>query len=332
MISSSVTGSVVAFPCTTIPRLSPTRMASTPAASNSPAHRKSYAVSTDSLAPRFFASTNRGTVTGRCSVDCGSPTGLADMNRLSSIEIAERHHSNRHCVSPASPASIVGDGAEGEPVGEFGEQFRDEQLDAIAPRVLGAIERQIAALQQRIDIGRDSRFFDGDSRGDRHGQPRAGDGEGRALYGCTKAFGLPERVLSRASRERHEELLPPITADTVVIAKLRPQASGDLPEHNVPHKMPVGVVDELEVVNVGQDHPDRRVLAVGARRFLHQELVNRPPVPEVGELVVRGLLLQGSTGVEKVLLKVDDTASGAQAKLEFRVIDRLAEVVIGPGF
>src|SRR5262245_23924984 len=143
MISSSVTGSGVAFPCTTIPRLSPPRMASTPAASHSPAHRKSYAVSTDSLAPRFFASTNRGTVTGRCSADWGSPTGLADMNRLSSIEFAERHHSKRHCVSPASPASIVGNGAQGEAVGELGEQLRDEPLDAIAARVLGAIQRQI---------------------------------------------------------------------------------------------------------------------------------------------------------------------------------------------
>src|SRR5262249_8402331 len=156
MISSSVTGSVVALPCTTIPRLSPTRMASTPAASSRPAHKKSYAVSTDSLAPRFFASTNRGTVTGRCSADWGSPTGLADMNRLSSIEFAERHNFSRHCVSPASPASIVGYGAQREPVGELGEQFGNIELDAVTSRVFGSVQRQIAALQQRIHVGRDS--------------------------------------------------------------------------------------------------------------------------------------------------------------------------------
>ena len=36
-ISSSVTGKVVAWPCTTIERLSPTRMPSMPAVSTSPA-------------------------------------------------------------------------------------------------------------------------------------------------------------------------------------------------------------------------------------------------------------------------------------------------------
>src|SRR5436190_20813889 len=121
MISSSVTGNVVGFPCTTIPRLSPTRIASTPAASSSPAHKKSYAVNTDNFRPDRLASTNRGTVMGRISDEPDSAIGRADMKRLSAenvLKINTFRHSLCHldtqsgkagcCISATSAPAACG--------------------------------------------------------------------------------------------------------------------------------------------------------------------------------------------------------------------------------
>src|SRR5437763_1690371 len=79
-----------------------------------------------------------------------------------------------------------------------------------------------------------------------------------------------------------------------------------------------------------QRDAQRRVFAGGAGQLLGQKLVDRPAVPEVGELVVRGLLFQGAAGIEQAFLQVDDAAAGTQSELELRLIDRFAEIVIGP--
>src|SRR5690606_42061136 len=63
-MSSTLTGRVESWPCTTMPSESPTSTMSTPAASNTRAKPASYAVSIASLRPASLASASCGTVTG----------------------------------------------------------------------------------------------------------------------------------------------------------------------------------------------------------------------------------------------------------------------------
>ena len=58
------------------------------------------------------------------------------------------------------------------------------------------------------------------------------------------------------------------------------QGVGHLAQHFVAGDMAVGVVEELEVVQVQHDHGQRAALTLGTVGFLFQTLVKGPVVPE----------------------------------------------------
>ena len=72
------------------------------------------------------------------------------------------------------------------------------------------------------------------------------------------------RVEVRAG-EQHDELLAADAVDEVERPQRLSHRVGDVLEHGVAGRVAVLVVDPLEVVEVGHEQPERRVLARGRR-------------------------------------------------------------------
>ena len=73
-------------------------------------------------------------------------------------------------------------------------------------------------------------------------------------------------------------------------------AVGGLAEDGVAGEVAEGVVDLVEVVDVGQDEGEVIALSVGALQLVVQDVEDGGAVPEAGECVPRGLAVEGFAG------------------------------------
>jgi hypothetical protein len=134
-----------------------------------------------------------------------------------------------------------------------------------------------------------------------------------------KAFGYfesPARV--RYVLQQHDELVAAEPGGHVRIPQAPPQALGYLAEHPIPLLVTQGVVYELEVVEVYEQHGDFGAPASRAREGAGEVLVERLLVVEIGEVVVGGFVAQ---------LLLQRLLSG-HPPLQFLVA--LAQPVLGP--
>jgi hypothetical protein len=108
----------------------------------------------------------------------------------------------------------------------------------------------------------------GDGNADRYGDPwhlvsrflgREGKGDRSA-----ESFGNFGCVIERAVREHERELLAAHPADEVIGAQQRRRGRGDGRQDGVSGRVPVGVVDLLEVVDVDDAQRDRGAGADGS--------------------------------------------------------------------
>jgi hypothetical protein len=93
----------------------------------------------------------------------------------------------------------------------------------------------------------------------------------------------------------------------------------------------VGIVDQLEVVEIEHDDAQRFALAAGAIDLVREEFEDGRAVPTLGQGIAGGLLAQRLAHLNQLGLQVDDAAAGAQAHFHFGVVEGLDEVVVGAG-
>src|SRR5207302_11173378 len=107
-------------------------------------------------------------------------------------------------------------------------------------------------------------FVDGHAGADRDGQPVPRYDEWRFFDGGPQPLGLLHGGIGGAARQDDQEFLAAVSADPVVIAQLGLEAPSDLTEYSVPGRMPVCVVDQLEVIDVGEHDADKGSVTSGA--------------------------------------------------------------------
>ncbi len=103
---------------------------------------------------------------------------------------------------------------------------------------------------------------------------------------------LHELLLIVHGLGEHGELVATEAGEDLGLAQRALDALGGLAQHPVAHLVTLGVVHLLEAVEVDEQHAHRRVVPgrPGARRG--DQLVERRPVPQPGEVVVRGLVAE----------------------------------------
>ena len=79
-----------------------------------------------------------------------------------------------------------------------------------------------------------------------------------------------------------------------ILRALALRMAGHPPQHLVAGRVAVGVVDLLEVVDVGEEQRHREAAPLGAPQHRREALLERPVVDEAGEPVGGRLLLDAS--------------------------------------
>ena len=112
------------------------------------------------------------------------------------------------------------------------------------------------------------------------------DGEGGIADRGAESLGEVGHCRVVQSGRERDELLAAPAHQLVLIAESRAQARGHDAQDGVADEVALGVVDLLEVVDVGDDHPDRGGPADGAPQLVGRQL-ELTPVAEAGERVQR---------------------------------------------
>ena len=144
-----------------------------------------------------------------------------------------------------------------------------------------------------------------------HDLPTAGEGDGgaqRLLDAGGHRFGVPhvDYVL-----QQHGELVAAEAGQGVARTQGRVHALGDGDEQAVPGLVADAVVDDLEAVDVGEQHPVVGPAALAAAQGLLQAVEEDPAVGQAREVVVEGVV--------------------GQARLEGLALGDVAEHGDGPG-
>src|SRR5690606_18853403 len=135
-----------------------------------------------------------------------------------------------------------------------------------------------------------------------------------------------------------DELLTAITPDHVDLTRILAQNPGCFGEHEVPGRVPVGVIEKLEAIEV--EHHDGKVLsaALDSLMLLVQELVDVPVVEQTRQPI--GDREAAETLVDlfellvlpvELVLELLDAQHRADARLQLGEVDRLREVVVRTG-
>src|SRR5664280_1942507 len=162
-------------------------------------------------------------------------------------------------------------------------------LNPITAGRLGGVEGCVGAVQQNLGVV--ARCHQGAAEADRHldrltgdDQPGGGDQHAQPF----RRTGQPSRV---GVGEDHHELLPAVTGHHVAAAQPERQRAGHHRQRLVPRVVAVAVVDPLEQVDVGNQHPERPAVAGPLVQPGGQLRVQVPPVAQPGERVGQGQLL-----------------------------------------
>eukprot|EP01022_Parablepharisma_sp_SALTPOND_P021784 TRINITY_DN435_c2_g8_i2.p1 TRINITY_DN435_c2_g8~~TRINITY_DN435_c2_g8_i2.p1 ORF type:complete len:1118 (+),score=384.08 TRINITY_DN435_c2_g8_i2:11710-15063(+) len=134
-----------------------------------------------------------------------------------------------------------------------------------------------------------------------------------------RAQGLDELVgdlghafLTADFRHQHHELVTAQARHQVVLAHRRTQAPCHLLQQRIPHGMALGIVDELELVEVEEEQGIQVAAALGARELGGGQLVEQHAVGDAGKVVVRGQLV----GAAFLLFELVDQAALLALRIE----------------
>ncbi len=95
----------------------------------------------------------------------------------------------------------------------------------------------------------------------------------------------PQRLLQVRLRQDGEELVPAVAGQNVGLAAGAAEDSGDAFEHVIARRMAVGVVEQLEVVQVHHHQGHRLAGAAVARQFRVEPLVGAAVIAQAGQRI-----------------------------------------------
>jgi hypothetical protein len=90
-----------------------------------------------------------------------------------------------------------------------------------------------------------------------------------------------------------------MTADEVVGANVLSHPLSGVAENQVSGEMAEGVVDFLEVIDVGQDDGKRGALTASPVQLALENVEDRGTVPQVSQRIAGGLTVQGFAGCQQ---------------------------------
>ena len=167
-----------------------------------------------------------------------------------------------------------------------------EDLVAALPPFLRHVHRDVGVAQQLLHIASTVAVRGRDADRRPHEHLLALEGE-RVLEHRHDAFGdVGGRHSLFAVLEQHGELVAPEPGGGVRRPQARAQPLPDLEEQLVSGRVPKRVVDRLEVVEVHEQHRDRRVVAELSLEGVGDAVVEQRPVREGRDGVVEGLVFE----------------------------------------
>ena len=179
--------------------------------------------------------------------------------------------------------------------------------------------RRVARVEADADARRDVQLGLTDHEGLAHD---LGDARGHAL-GDLERVGAVDRVPVKVGEEQ-EELVAALPRDEIGLPSCRSQPLRRLAQQLVAGTVPQAVVDELEAVEVEEQHADRLPVPLRARERDLQELLEHRAVRQAGQRVVvreeRDLLLC------LLLLGDVDEEPAPVHRLPVRVVDQVGLV------
>src|SRR5262249_33144278 len=95
--------------------------------------------------------------------------------------------------------------------------------------------------------------------------------------------------------------------------------------------MPVRVVDAFEPVEIHHDDAYGPRLALAAGQFSVENLEDRRSIPNASKEILRCLFAERFTRRQKLRLQLADASSGAQARLQLVLVERLGYIIVGTG-
>ena len=242
--------------------------------------------------------------------DCGHPgDAIAALRRLLQGDGSRRLRRLRCARSGRAPRP--GAACSSVPVGRVRRRPRVVLDDLVAPRALRHEQRVVGPAEgggqlfSRLDLG------DPEARGEL-GQPPHGDGGVELrLHRIEGAGGIH----GRAVREGESELLAAVARYEVVGPERVAQDAGEQPQCPVAGLVPVGVVQVLEVVEIGHRHRHRMEI----ERHCGHLLGEGPPVEQPGQRVRRRLELRLGHDPEEPDTRPGQFGQGGQV-LDLRVL------------
>jgi hypothetical protein len=112
---------------------------------------------------------------------------------------------------------------------------------------------------------------------------------GRLHYGlgdgASQLVGDLLGIVAPGLRQENNELLTAITDGEVGSPDAGQHGAGNVLQHLVPHLVPIGVVDALEVVDVGEDERDGQLGALGTTQLAQQDALQETAVGQPGERI-----------------------------------------------
>ncbi len=157
-------------------------------------------------------------------------------------------------------------------------------LEAVAPQRLGPVHGGVGLAEQGLAVGAVARKqCRPGAGGDEQFVPVHPDGFGHRLQ---NAAGNLFRLLAQfGPGQHHGELVAAQARHDVGLAHLAVQAVGDLLEQVVAHGVAEGVVDQLEIVEVDEQHGGNILVAPCLRDDLFEAHLEQHAVGEPGEFV-----------------------------------------------
>ena len=156
--------------------------------------------------------------------------------------------------------------------------------DAIAPALLGEIERAVRIADQRVE----RQPFTGGIRSsdaEAHVHRLLERWDAPLADQPTDAFGDEHGFGDRGLRQDHRELLTAVATQHVRAARAIDDRGSDRLDHAIADRVAVAVVDRLEVIDVADDQRDRVAVALGAAVLFFDALVEVAAIEQPGQAV-----------------------------------------------
>lgn len=203
--------------------------------------------------------------------------------------------------------------------------------------MFGAVEGFVGAVDEAFGLNAHSGGdgADAEAGGDVDGYAGArvftGDGHRSVLYGAAEGFAFAAGEIEIAAGEDDEEFFASVAAEGIIGAYGVGHAFGGGAEDGVACDVAVGIVHVLEVVEVGESDTEGAVFPLAADEFAFEDLERGVAVPDAGEGVAGSLDFEFFFDSEEFGFEFDDAKSGAETDLQFVVVGRFDEVVVGAG-